>query len=515
MMRVEPRIEPTSSVGPINSGDGDRPGVMQNSFEAVQVNTEASAQSSLIEQGAVDSAPPPTVLPFGRYSDWVLGVLLLIMMRVLYTKHRSRVLKCIMCVLEVVAVCGPLKSPALAVIESMQYSRRPTEEPEIESGLVAASSEDEEDDSHEIKLKPAAKVKHVQPKPRAKSSRKKHGSRVSQELIVVKEKEEDIEEGRADAQAHKEVEEINDEVEEIKDDEVEEIDDYDGQGDDDRDQARRVEAAVKARLDQLEAKIAQGEQLTLGDIAGTRARVSETGEFVTAPSARMEKVHDDSFTMVGLPTQASQTAEPRASAKASAASRAHEARQVKLEEALRQKQERLAKQVAAETEQLKRKARRELRSELLHMDHELDALLAGQASKGAPPSQLLAAKWLVEYAYTKYPPPYFSKRRASEEARMASELRFRDATITALKVLQVRYGPAKNSAADYGAEWAVIAEEVTKHAFSLTQGISRSSKQESMPSTLGLTLPTTSGMQDDDGIHFSLSSHVEDVEDAD
>ena len=150
------------------------------------------------------------------------------------------------------------------------------------------------------------------------------------------------------------------------------------------------------------------------------------------------------------------------------------------------------------------------------MDHELDALTGASETAKGPPSQMLAAKWLLEHAYTKYPPPSFTKRRAAEEVIRARELRFRDAAMNALKLVQARYAPEKNSVAEFGAEWAVIAEEISKHAFSLCAGISRGTQQE-LPPLASTGVFARQKSDNDDDLGFTLSSEMDhdDVEDAD
>ena len=140
------------------------------------------------------------------------------------------------------------------------------------------------------------------------------------------------------------------------------------------------------------------------------------------------------------------------------------------------------------------------------MDHELDA---------RTDSQMLAAKWLLEHVYTKHPPPSFTKRRAAEEVIRARELRFRDAAMNALKLMQARYAPDKNSFAEFGAEWAVLAEEISKHAFSLCSGISRGSQQELPPLASTGVFSTRPRRRDDFELSLSAEMDHEDVEDAD
>eukprot|EP00966_Prymnesium_polylepis_P052460 1214986-Prymnesium_polylepis.1 len=149
----------------------------------------------------------------------------------------------------------------------------------------------------------------------------------------------------------------------------------------------------------------------------------------------------------------------------------------KLEDALRQKKKAVAKRAAEEIEELKVAARRKLRLDLLFIDNEVDSLTAGDAKGG-----LKAAKWLLEHAYVKYPPPTFNKRKVAEQVNAARALRFKDATIKALKLLEMRYAPHKNTASEYGAERAVIAEEIAKHAYGLITAVSRGMSQEMVAS---------------------------------
>lgn len=165
------------------------------------------------------------------------------------------------------------------------------------------------------------------------------------------------------------------------------------------------------------------------------------------------------------------------------ASDTHDKRQARLESVLRRKKEAKAQKSDADAEEAKREARQALRKELLFIDNELDSMTnartEGPASEDAGSSarHVIASKWLLEYSYSKYPPQAFSTRRAKEELRLVRELRFREAVLKGLKLLQSRYAPEKNTVAQHGAEWAVMAEEVAKHAFALQAGVNRSAKQ--------------------------------------
>ena len=79
--------------------------------------------------------------------------------------------------------------------------------------------------------------------------------------------------------------------------------------------------------------------------------------------------------------------------------------------------------------------------------------------------------------------PRRSVTPSSSKLSRVDALRFKEATTRALKLVQTRYGPEKNSAAEHGAEWAVTAEEVTKRAFALMHGISKV-KETSTPAAM-------------------------------
>ena len=116
------------------------------------------------------------------------------------------------------------------------------------------------------------------------------------------------------------------------------------------------------------------------------------------------------------------------------------------------------------------------------MDNELDSMTnasteGASSDAGSSARHLIAAKWMLAYSYSKYPPRYFSARRAKEELQLVRDLRFCDAVLKGLKLLQNRYAPVNKVVAEHGAEWAVVAEEIAKHAFALQTGISRAAKQ--------------------------------------
>ena len=123
-----------------------------------------------------------------------------------------------------------------------------------------------------------------------------------------------------------------------------------------------------------------------------------------------------------------------------------------------------------------------MRDELQALDDEIESRQAA-ADEAGPAAQLAVGKWFVALVYSRFPPPAFDERRADEEVALANTLRFKEATTRALKLVQTRYGPEKNSAAEHGAEWAVTAEEVTKRAFALMHGISKV-KETSTPAAM-------------------------------
>ena len=240
-----------------------------------------------------------------------------------------------------------------------------------------------------------------------------------------------------------------------------------------------------------------------GDFAPPTFASLGSGSRAAAASA------DDSFTMVGLPVLARRAQQGQIQAHTA---READRRQAKLEEALRAKQQKLNEQQTHEFERLKREARRAMHSELAYMDQQIDSLTAGSgpSRRGGVTTQVDAAKWLLDHAYTKYPPPAFSKRRAEEEVLRARELRFRDATVSALKLLQARYAPDKSSGAAASPEWAVIGEEIVKHAYSLSMGISRGSQQEMPPLAASGIFATRAALDAD--VDFSLRTNIEDAD---
>ena len=484
----------------------------------------------LLTADAADAAFPPNTSPFGQSSNIILAALVVIMLRCFWAKHRAQADKMLTCALRLVAV-GPLSGPATSAVQKLERSGRSQRRRAGDEGLEAGFGSDEEideiDDEAELLTgKPGAKGKSRRPRQRdplskdAKAAAPKPQSRseCSRSKGGAEDYEADEVEEIDDVDDDDEVEEIDDvddddEVEEVDDDEdadeVEEVEEVEeefepvrrhGRGnieryEDDEDDVREA-AAIKSKLAELESKLAQGGTITLSDLAGhSRASVDGSGNFALPGQGADRGANDDSFTMVGLNAQVCQ---PRNDVET-------DRRQAKLEMALRHKQERFAKQAAAELDQLKRQARRALRPELLKMDQELERLLRVQSVEGD--SYLATAWWLLEYAYTNHPPRSFSKARAEEESRIVRHLRFRDATVRALKLLQARYAPEKNSAQSHGAEWAVLAEEIAKHAFSLTAGVSRSSRQELLPTSSIMTAKATSSCNShDESNPFSLNS---------
>ena len=498
-----------------------------------------------------DGAPP--LLSSGEQALYL--IVLVLFLCCLWSNFKPQVLKLMECVLGVLAVIPPLRGPAEAALESL--SHRPmspadditevewtnedadpmrvdgsAELLDSEMGSDLASprhdpDEDEDDDDEEAPLPP--------PEPKAsrgKKGSKKQAKKEPKSKQRRREEEEDEEEAMFSAQQAATEEKLS-EVRLDDDEEVEEVDEDEGvspyrsrqegapspHGGDDH--------AMAARLFALETKIKSGGTVTLDDLQGARARVSVTGDFLPAvrnggradPAAASS--NDDSFTMVGLNRQVlrKQTRPSPARLRADA-----DRRQAKLEEALRAKQEESRKAAQQQDELKKADARRTLQKELLMMDHEIDArsTRVGDSATGQPPSQMLAAKWLLEHAYSRYPPRTFTKRRAAEEVMRARELRFRDATMNELKLMQARYAPDKNTVDEFGAEWAVLAEEIAKHAFSLCSGINRGGTQDKLSPFAGGGLFTQPRLEDGDEIGFSLAGgerelmmEEEDVEDAD
>jgi hypothetical protein len=231
--------------------------------------------------------------------------------------------------------------------------------------------------------------------------------------------------------------------------------------------AAEEKRAMEARLARLEAALAEKGKKGSSDLLGR-----QLPDFaVPTPAGVGRSNDDDSFTMVGLSVQTAHGGPVESQALPDV----QDQRQARLESALRRKKEAEEKRVKAQDEDAKQDARRMLRKELLFLDNELDSMT--NASTEGPTSHLIASKWLLEFAYSKYPPRSFSAQRAKEELRAVRELRFRDAVLKALKLFQSRYSPEKNSVAQFGAEWAVMAEEFAKHAFALQAGMTRGAKQ--------------------------------------
>ena len=197
--------------------------------------------------------------------------------------------------------------------------------------------------------------------------------------------------------------------------------------------------------------------------------------------------NDDQMTMIGVSAmaQARETApafvdhQPRSEQEREADA---ESRQAKLEAVLRSKKEAAQRVRDAAVKAEMEAARDAMRDELQALDDEIESRQAA-ADEAGPAAQLAVGKWFVALVYSRFPPPAFDERRADEEVALANTLRFKEATTRALKLVQTRYGPEKNSAAEHGAEWAVTAEEVTKRAFALMHGISKV-KETSTPAAM-------------------------------
>ena len=469
----------------------------------------------------VDDGAPPILSP----AQMALYLVVLILgLCCMWSNFKPQLLGLAQCLLETLAICPPLRKPAKAALQRLgiPHSRHDPLDPseivwtnecvdpmrvdgseEIDAELLGSDVEDYSNADDQ------SQVQDEEPTPRRGSKGRKEAEPRERRQRRSREESERI--------RRRMEEEDDDEVEEVEDDdddEVEEVDDDEEEEDEEAHRGSRGREKAAARLGALEKKLRGGGMVTLDDLQGTRARVSAGGDFLPAdlpavdgPSASV----GDDMTMVGLNTQVRNAQKDQSKMLRQQADR----RQAKLEEALRQKQEVQRKKEAAKDEVKKKEGRRKMHKELVYMDAELDALTGASETAKGPPSQMLAAKWLLEHAYTKYPPQSFTKRRAAEEVIRARELRFRDAAMQALKLVQARYAPEKNSVAEFGAEWAVIAEEISKHAFSLCAGISRGAQQEAPPRSSGVFARQRS--DDDDDLGFTLSSEMDhdDVEDAD
>ena len=243
--------------------------------------------------------------------------------------------------------------------------------------------------------------------------------------------------------------------------------------------AAEEKRAMKERIARLELALAS-KQAASDALSRQRADYEdESFNFaVQAPAEPGPSNDDDDMTMIMLAQGPASGSRELLSA-----SDTHDKRQARLESVLRRKKDAKAQRADADAEKAKREARQALRKELLFIDNELDSMTnartEGPASEDAGSSarHVIASKWLLEYSYSKYPPQTFSTRRAKEELRLVRELRFREAVLKGLKLLQSRYAPEKNTVAQHGAEWAVMAEEIAKHAFALQAGVNRVAKQ--------------------------------------
>ena len=233
----------------------------------------------------------------------------------------------------------------------------------------------------------------------------------------------------------------------------------------DEESAAKEKRAMESRIARLELAL-QGKQAASNALPG---QLSDCGDghfnFGIETSVHEASSSDDDDAMTMVPIATASRDQPDMNDK----------RQARLDAVLQRKKEAQARKDKVEAEEAKQEARRALRTELLFIDNELDSM--ANAGHGGPSSHLIASKWLLELAYSKYPPRTFSAQRAKEELRVVRELRFNDAVLKGLKLLQSRYAPEKNTVAQHGAEWAVIAEEVAKHAFALQAGVNRSAKQ--------------------------------------
>ena len=233
----------------------------------------------------------------------------------------------------------------------------------------------------------------------------------------------------------------------------------------DEESAAEEKRAMESRIARLELAL-QGRQAASNALPGKLPdRGDEQINFGIGTSVHEASPSDDDDAMTMIPIATASRGGPGM----------NDQRQARLDAVLQRKREAQARKDAIEAEEAKQEARRALRTELQYIDNELDSM--ANAGHSGPSSHLIASKWLLELAYSKYPPRTFSAQRATEELRVVRELRFNDAVLKGLKLLQSRYAPEKNTVAQYGAEWAVMAEEVAKHAFALQAGVNRSAKQ--------------------------------------
>lgn len=233
----------------------------------------------------------------------------------------------------------------------------------------------------------------------------------------------------------------------------------------DEESAAEEKRAMESRIARLELAL-QGRQAASNALPGQLPdRSDEHINYGIGTSVHEASRSDDDDAMTMVPIATASRGGPEM----------NDQRQARLDAVLQRKREAQARKDAIEAEEAKQEARRALRSELQYIDNELDSM--AHAGHSGPSSHLIASKWLLELAYSKYPPRTFSAQRATEELRVVRELRFNDAVLKGLKLLQSRYAPEKNTVAQYGAEWAVMAEEVAKHAFALQAGVNRSAKQ--------------------------------------
>jgi hypothetical protein len=233
----------------------------------------------------------------------------------------------------------------------------------------------------------------------------------------------------------------------------------------DEENAAKEKRAMESRIARLELAL-QGKQAASNALPGQLQDCDDGPfNFGTETSVHEASSSDDDDAMTMVPIATASRDQPDMNDK----------RQARLDAVLQRKREAQARKDEVEAEEAKQEARRALRTELLFIDNELDSM--ANAGHGGPSSHLIASKWLLELAYSKYPPRTFSAQRAKEELRVVRELRFNDAVLKGLKLLQSRYAPEKNTVAQHGAEWAVMAEEVAKHAFALQAGVNRSAKQ--------------------------------------
>ena len=131
---------------------------------------------SLLNDNDLADAPSPTFLPFGKYSDLVLGLLLILVLHNVYKKHKAVVTNLLTCLLSIFAI-GPLRAPINSFLDGMHRSVQREQdtgieiawsnEDDLETGRVDGSTNDDE---------ASATMDSVEMEPIVRS-KKRHGRR--------------------------------------------------------------------------------------------------------------------------------------------------------------------------------------------------------------------------------------------------------------------------------------------------------------------------------------------------